>query len=153
MKIKREYKPDYAALYPGVAISNEVMEVLIKSDRKMRHMESEIKNDVFIYNSEEKIAMFLPSREDSYERLCDEENAEFETNNLSPEDVLVHSDELERLQIALQVLNRTEQELIEARFYEGLSEREYAQRIGISQKAVNKRWHKISAKLKNLMEN
>lgn len=152
MKIKREYKPDYAALYPGVAISNEVMEVLIKSDRKMRHMESEIKNDVFIYNSEEKIAMFLPSREDSYERLCDEENAEFSTIELTPEEELVRKDELRRVHVALEKLKPSEFHLIHAIYFEGMTEREYAQSIGKHYMTIHNRKKAILKKLKKYLQ-
>ena len=42
--------------------------------------------------------------------------------------------------------------LIRALYFEELTEREYAKQINISQKAVNKRRHKILSKLRTLMK-
>ena len=48
--------------------------------------------------------------------------------------------------------SQAEKQLIQALYYEGLSEREYAARIGISQKGVNKRKHAIQKKLRKMLE-
>jgi len=52
---------------------------------------------------------------------------------------------------ALAVLTNNERALIEALFFEGLTERAYAVRIGISQKNVHKKKRRILATLKNLL--
>jgi len=49
---------------------------------------------------------------------------------------------------ALAELNDADSALIEALFFEGLTERDYAAKIGISQKNVNKKKQRILAELK-----
>ncbi len=50
------------------------------------------------------------------------------------------------------MLSKAEQALIYALYYEQKSERDYAETFGISQKAVNKRRHKVLEKLRDLMK-
>lgn len=57
-----------------------------------------------------------------------------------------------KLRRCLALLPRGEQELLHALYFEGQSERKYAETIGITQKAVNKRRHKGLAQLKILMK-
>ena len=56
---------------------------------------------------------------------------------------------LEHLREALQTLGEEERQLLEYLYYDGLSEREVATILGISQPAVTKRKHKIIQKLHN----
>lgn len=56
---------------------------------------------------------------------------------------------LANLQDALTTLNEKERQLIEYLFYDGLTERETAAILGISQPAVTKQKHRIIAKLRN----
>ncbi len=60
---------------------------------------------------------------------------------------------IEKLHLALARLSEPDRELIEALYFDGLSEPQYAKTLGISQKAVNKRRHKILAHLKKFLEN
>ena len=57
-----------------------------------------------------------------------------------------------KLNCSLVKLSQGVKLLIQALYYEGLSEREYAARIGISQKGVNKRKHAIQKKLRKMLE-
>ncbi len=59
----------------------------------------------------------------------------------------------ERLHHCLGQLPEEERRLVESLYFEGLTERQCAKNLGISQKAVNKRRHKILAQLKKLLEN
>lgn len=65
----------------------------------------------------------------------------------SAEDVILAQMEAERLQVALDSLSPEERQLIEALVFGRVTEREYAARIGMSQKGVNKRRKKILQKL------
>ena len=127
------------------------MKLLKRSDRKMEYMEVDLKQGVFRQESSTQTAVFIPSREDSLERLQEEDKEEFTSTAPSPEEIAIHNDELDRLRRARTMLLPDEQALVKALFDDGMSEREYAQMLGISQKAVNKRWHKVRAKLKKLM--
>lgn len=151
MAPRDKYHPDYKKLYPGEEITPEVLESLKQSDRKMEYMEVDLKQGGFRQDSATRTAVFIPSREDSLERMQEEDKAEFPSVAPSPEDETIHNDELNRLQRARAMLLPDERALVNALFDDGKSEREYAQMLGISQKAVNKRWHKVRAKLKKYM--
>lgn len=56
-----------------------------------------------------------------------------------------------KLHRCLALLDKSDQLLIQALYYEEKTEREYAKTLGISQKAVNKRRHKALTKLRCLM--
>ena len=60
---------------------------------------------------------------------------------------------VDRLKAALPLLSDSEQTLIQAIFFEELSEREVGLRLGITQSVVNKRKSKILAKLRKIIEN
>ena len=53
---------------------------------------------------------------------------------------------------ALPLLSDNEQELIQAIFFDGLSEREVGLRLGITQSVVNKRKARILIKLRKIIE-
>lgn len=56
------------------------------------------------------------------------------------------------LRRCLALLPAEERALIHALYYEELTEREYADKIKLSQKGVNKRHHKILRKLRSMMK-
>ena len=60
---------------------------------------------------------------------------------------------VDRLKAALPLLSDSEQELIQAIFFDGLSEREVGARLGITQSVVNKRKARILIKLRKIIEN
>ena len=149
MAIRDRYNPDYSRLYPGV--QPEIVAVLKQSDRKMKYMEVELKQESFVFEHDVRNARFIPSREDSLERMQEEDKAVFVSPGPGPEDEVIHMEELEQLREALKCLSSSERDLLDALFVEELSEQEYAIRIGISQRGVSKRWHKIRKKLKKLL--
>ena len=68
-------------------------------------------------------------------------------------ETVVHAVMVDRLKAALPLLSDGEQTLINAIFFEELSEREVGLRLGITQSVVNKRKAKILAKLRKIIEN
>ena len=140
------YHPDYKKLYPGVEISPEILAVLKKSDRKMKYIEIDLKTERFVHNQEEETAVFLPSREDSYDRMCEDDHTQFAAGEASPEERLLHSEKLQLLRAALRELEPDEAELIQALFFEGLSERRLSKRAGIPQRTIHDRKKKILTK-------
>ena len=152
MAKRDKYHPDYKKLYPGEEITPEVLELLKRSDRKMKYMEVELKQGTFRQNMETKTAKFIPSREDSLERMMDEDKEEFPSTTPSLEDEAVHSDELDRLRKALETLEPEEYELIHALYYEEISEERLAQQAGITQQGISKRLKKIYRKIKKYMK-
>ena len=67
-------------------------------------------------------------------------------------ETVVNAVMVDRLKDALSLLSGSEQALIQAIFFDGLSEREVGLRLGITQSVVNKRKAKILAKLRKIME-
>lgn len=92
----------------------------------------------------------------SYDGMDTEDTLGVETisdpNTPSVEDIVLSKMYRERLRYCLSQLTETEQSLIYALFYEEKTEREYAETLGISQNAVNKRRHKVLAKLRQLIK-
>ena len=67
-------------------------------------------------------------------------------------ETVIHAVMVDRLKAALPLLSDGEQALIQAIFFEELSEREVGLRLGVTQSVVNKRKAKILAKLRKIME-
>lgn len=112
----------------------------------MKYIEADLKEEAFIEDQQKRIARFIPSREDSYERLLEEERQQFSDGSDMEELVLLRED-IFRLRRALLLLEEEEAELIKALYFRGLSERDYGKSIGISQKGVNKRRKRVLNKL------
>ena len=68
-------------------------------------------------------------------------------------ETVVHAVMVDRLKTALRLLSDSERVLVNAIFFEELSEREVGLRLGVTQSVVNKRKSKILAKLRKIMEN
>ena len=56
------------------------------------------------------------------------------------------------LRRCLALLDEPDRQLIHALYFEGLSERKYAKRIGIPQRTINDRRRRVLRKLKELLE-
>ncbi len=152
MAKRDEYSPDYKKLYPGENLTPEVLKVLQQSDRKMKYMEIEIKRGAFRQDVYAQNAAFTPTREDSLDRLINEEKVIFVSDEPSPEELALHNDEIERLSKSLKELSPAEYKLIYALFFEGLTERAYAERIGEHYMTIHNRKARIQKKLKKLLE-
>jgi RNA polymerase sigma factor (sigma-70 family) len=144
---KYKYKVNYRKLYPDTEISDKVMKVLRKSDRKMEYMEYDIKQEE-IKVSEDKV-LFIPCREDSLDRLV-ENGYDFEDETLDAEYNFFKSEEIKRVRQIIKMLTEKEQDLIQALFYDCLTEQEYADKIGVTQQNVNARKKRVLKKLKKL---
>lgn len=145
-----QYYPNYEKLYPGVKLTPEVLACLRTTDRKMKYVEVDLKAEQYIPDPKTGETIRLPSREDSYERLL-EEDRQFPMDELSPEAETIHADELRRLRLCMALLSNYEQRLISALYFEGLSERELACRTNTHYMTLHCRKVKILKKLKKLM--
>ena len=63
------YQIDYLKIYPCLKERPDVLEVLKKSDRKMKYMEVDLKSEQRRKNAENGAESYVPSKEDSLERL------------------------------------------------------------------------------------
>ncbi|GHU35312.1 hypothetical protein FACS1894105_03770 [Clostridia bacterium] len=148
MSKKIRFRPDYVKLYPGVEISDEVLAVLKKSDIRMEYEEYHRKHKRHTKDKNGDI-IELPSLEDSYERLL-EKDVQFPDDSPSPEQLLIDAAELDELYNCLGLLDEKERKLIDALFFEGMTEREYASVLGITHQAVSQKRRKIILKIKKL---
>ena len=69
------------------------------------------------------------------------------------EETIIHEMMLDKLKSALSLLSESEKALIQAIFFEGLSERELAKKEGVNHNAVHKQKIRILTKLKKIIEN
>ena len=140
-----------------IEVSEAVYSEYAKSARKIEYMEQELKRNRILRDSksgkpvldEKECPIMLPERELSLDRLV-KDDWDFVSPEQSPENFVIEQLENEALYRILDLLDADERKLIDALFFTGMSERELALEIGITQKAVNKRKHKVLEKLRKL---
>lgn len=131
----------------AVEVSEEIHEYLTASDRQMRYCDEDRKQSNWDIDMENEKATEIPSREDSFERLTD----------IGKEFADITSDFQEQaikkvmLDQALKKLSEEEYYLITQLFYLQRTERDISTELGINQKNVNKKKHKILNKLHKLL--
>ena len=152
MSYTNTYYPDYEKMYPGVKLTPEVLAALRVSDRKMRRFERELKTEGFEADNEKQFVRFIPSREDSYERLVEEECLQFADEEMSVEDTVEYREMIRYLYQALAKLEAAEQALIRADFFLMKTETECAKAAGISQPGYRKRRDRILKKLRKALK-
>ena len=135
-----------------VEVTDEVYRAYMQGDRKMRYFENDLKTERFVLGKEGQVVQIIPSREDSLDRLVDENAQQFSGEQESVESVVLHKLEVDRLHTALSLLTPEERALIQALFFDERKESELAMELGISQPAVYKRKMKVLKKLKLLLE-
>lgn len=150
----RDYKhsPDYSKLYPGVEISSEVMEALNQSDRKMEYMEYDLKAETFQYDNEKQIARFIPSREDSIQRMEEENKRQFSESYISPDEAIIEAEFVSGIRIGISHLKPAEKKLIYLRYWKQMTQEETAKVLRVTQQAVSYRESLILLKLKKFLK-
>jgi RNA polymerase sigma factor (sigma-70 family) len=103
-----------------------------------------------------------------YLRILDAENCisyhYLDTEEFSGEEILVDYDQdvveqvttklmIEKLRSVLPLLTDDEQALIQAIYFDEMSERDYAKKTGVYRNAIHKKKVRILEKLKNFLEN
>lgn len=142
--------PNYRKMYPTA--SDEVIAVLRQSERRLQYQEYDLKVERFVLDKTKQVAFFIPSREDSLDRLIDAD-VQFEDEDTNVEELAIKAVMVTRLKESLELLSFDETEMINALFYQGLTERQYAKSTGVPQKTINDRKMRTLRKLKKLLEN
>lgn len=151
MPRKNKYYPDYIKMYPCLKERKDILQALRQSDRKMKYIEVDLKRERHVVDEETQVVAVLPSREDSYERLTDENQRDFASDS-NLEELVCRKDEVRRLRLALLQLNMPDRILIDGLYFEGLSEREYAKKHHQHYMTVHSHKVRILAFLKKIME-
>lgn len=137
----------------SVEVSTEIYDIYIQGERKSRYFTDDLKREKIIVNQEKETVTFIPSREDSFDRLKDENKIQFMDDSESVENKVLKTLMIEKLFKSLVLLDSDERKIIDAIYYEGKTEREISAETGIPQKTINNRKRKILAKLKKFMDN
>lgn len=147
--VKRKKRTNYSQEYPD--LSKEIIEVLKKSDRKMEYQQYDLKAERCRIDYARQTVTYIPSREDSYERLL-VENRQFAAEGESVEDAAVKSIMIEKMRTCLKLLTPAEQELITELYFKGKSERQLSKETHIPYMTIHDRKVRILNKLKKLIE-
>ena len=131
-----------------VEVTDEVYRAYMQGDRKMRYFENDLKTERFVLGKEGQVVQIIPSREDSLDRLVDENARQFAAAAENVEDVVIRKLAVDKLHTALMQLTREERDFISALFFDEKTESDVAKALGISQQAVHKRKNRILKKLK-----
>lgn len=147
----KQYRiPDFKKMYPEA--SEEVIAVLRTTERKMQYQEYDLKVPRSIFNKKNNTIEVIPSREDSYERLQEQE-VQFAETGLGTEELVIQNLQFEQLHKAISRLSEDEKYLIEQLFFKERTERDLAEEYQLSQNAINKRRKKVLYKLKKILKN
>ncbi len=141
--------PDYKKMYPEA--KEEVINLLRTTERKMQYQEYDLKTEQTIISQEDQTITTRPSREESLERLADQE-MQFAGESESVEETVLRRLRYEQLHKAISLLSDDERELVDRLFFQGQTEREAAAEMGIYRNAVHKRKNRILEKLKKFLE-
>ena len=147
MSKNREERANYYLYIDGqaVPVSEQVYRAYRHYERKEEYFSYDLKTEKF----QKETATFLPSKEDSYERLL-EKVRQFAASGVSVEEQAVASVWLAAL---LQLLSDDEKEILYKIYFEEKSERIVSAEMGISKTALHQRKVKLLQKLKNYLEN
>ena len=135
-----------------IEVTDAVYDAYMKGDRKIRYFENDLKTEQVLMDTDGHIKQIIPSREDSLDRLMDDNAEQFTNHHESVEDMVLRKISAEKLYRALAELSEKERNLIVALFFEKKTERELTAVLGISQPAVHKQKNKILKKLKTFLE-
>ena len=147
MSKNREERANYYLYIDGqtVPVSEQVYRVYQHYERKEEYFSYDLKVEKF----QKETASFLPSREDSYERLLAKDK-QFATSCQPVEEQAVSSVWLEGL---LECLSEDERIILHKLYFEDKSERIVSMELGISKTALHQRKVKLLQKLKIFLEN
>lgn len=135
-----------------IEVSEEVYAAYMQGDRKMRYFESDLKTEKILLDEKGQIIRIIPSREDSLDRLMDDNAGQFADLHESVEETVFRRISIEQVREAIAQLTEKERQLIDALYFQELTERDVAAMLGISQPAVHKQKIRILKKLKISLE-
>ncbi len=134
-------------VYNTVTHRNEEVEVTREVYHAYRRTGWGIENnDASFFAHEIQMSGLIGGEDGAYENF-----KEFiDTENI-PDNTVLKIMEIEALQKALSVLSDADNKLVQALFYDGLTEQEYAAQVGISQQMINRKKQRILNFLKKLL--
>ena len=135
-----------------IEVTKEVYLTYYRSKRRDRYYERDIKTETPIRDRDGHIIGYAPAREDSLDRLI-EAGEDFAAEQESVEDTAIRRLMSDKLHKALDKLSGSDRALIDALYFQGMTERKYADISGIPQKTINDRKNRTLIKLRKILEN
>ncbi len=132
----------------AVEVSDEVYEILRKSDRRIKYIERDLKETRYIIDQEKATVKEIPAREDLLDRLT-ALGFDFADRTTDFRESVIDKIMLDQ---ALEKLSDEERYLITQLFYFGRTERDLADELGVYRNAIHLQKKKILAKLKKIIE-
>ena len=142
--------PNYRKMYPTA--SEEVIEVLRQGERRLRYLEYDIKVERFVLDETKQVAFFIPSREDSLERLIEAEE-QFVDEEIDVEDEAINKILIQKLRESLKCLDSEEFDLINALFFQGKTVRQLSTDSSVPVMTIQDRKVRVLKKLKKILGN
>ncbi|WP_277407341.1 sigma-70 family RNA polymerase sigma factor [Lacrimispora xylanisolvens] len=122
-----------------IEVDDNIGEVIIEMEKmQSRRNRAETRR----HNSLE----FMQENRDGYRPM------QFTDNRADVEQIIIHSDEKERLHRAIQKLDRKDSIIVKKYYFEDKTMEEIGKELGISAMAVSKRLKKIPDKIKKLLD-
>lgn len=131
-----------------VEVPQKVFDALVESDNKIRYFEHDLKVNRKVLRDGEVIQ--LPSREDSLDRLL-ELHIQFADKSADVAGGVERAMMADELHQCLTLLDADEQELIQALYFDGHTERSWSKATGIPRMTICNRKYRILAKIRKLM--
>ena len=159
----KDYYPNYKKLYPDEEITPEVLKTLRKTDRQFQRFDYDLKRKRPVYRNESTgapakqgdpgaiLVDFEQGREVSLDMLLEsgEKTFDYAVNEYGdPLNVVLAKERNDELYRCLALLNNEEHRLVDALFFVGMTETEYANSIGRRQSSVNERKKVILKKIR-----
>lgn len=145
--------PKYIRLHgEQILVSNEVYELYHKTARKARYFAKELKYRKIRVDAKNESVLYVPAREDSLERLMDDNGEQFSDTSVHVEDEACFAIMCDALHQALSQLEAQERQLIQALYFEQKTERQWAAEIGVPRMTMHDQKVRILEKLKRLLE-
>lgn len=144
---KQQEKQNQFTIYvqgQAVPVSEEVYRVYHHYERKEEYFSYDRKRGKF----QQDTGTFLPSKEDSYDRLL-EQDQQFASLDVSTEDQVISQVWLESF---AKCLTQEERELLYKLYFQKKTEREVSREMGISKSALHRRKVKLLEKIKNMID-
>ncbi len=132
----------------AVEVSEEIYEYLVKSDRRIRYIEKDLKRNTYIIDSENEKVTVIPKREQSLDRLM-ETGMDFSDGMMDFQDSTILKITLDE---ALAKLSDEERHLIIQLFYFMRSEKDMASELNVSRRTISNRKRRILLKLRSFID-
>ena len=132
-----------------VAVSDKVYEAIRYFTKKEEYFTKDLKKEQFICDQKKRIARFLPSREDSLERLW-ESGAEFAEDQMPVEDRVMMGLMMETL---LEQSSDLEKQILALLFYQGKTVEEASKNLHMSETTFRRKRDALFHRYGEILEN